>query len=408
MALESTYPGAGDQSSTLTQAHQQLREGNTAEAFTLFQGAAQAAPNAPEPLLGLAETYLAMGNLPQVAATAEQVRGLAPDQPAALLAQALFLTAAGDYAGALAADDAYIARIPGQPYAYALRGHLLRRVGQRYEGELAKARAARGWGTRDFDHLFPPEPPSAPTPNTPSPGGVRLPQGETYNSPRPWSERSQMQRQMTRIRFVTRGRNTATYALMAANIAVYLLCALFSVNLFNPLANPNNPIYNFGIEQGQLIAQQPWQVYRILTAMFLHESIIHIGLNMLSLYFVGVITEQFFGTRRFLIIYFASGILAGAAQAILTPLAPSLGASGAIFGIFGAFGAFAFLRRREFGRAGNSILMQWFFWLALNLVIDFQTPNIATWAHISGLLAGIIIGAFMLQAQPPRRTLPGR
>src|SRR5260370_6907366 len=88
--------------------------------------------------------------------------------------------------------------------------------------------------------------------------------------------------------------------------------------------------------------------------MFLHASIEHIALNMLSLYFVGVVTEQLFGHWRFALIYFVSGIVAGVAPFLLSPPnQAALGASGAIFGIFRAFGAFVILRRPVPGPAAH-------------------------------------------------------
>jgi rhomboid protease GluP len=148
------------------------------------------------------------------------------------------------------------------------------------------------------------------------------------------------------------------------------------------------------------VINDPLQSYRFLTAMFLHANLLHIGLNMLSLYFIGVITERVFGTGRFLIIYFLSGIVGGLAQFGLdiymnTPGA-AVGASGAIFGVFGALGAFFLLRRRALGPAGNSLIGQWFFWLLINLVFSFSVPGIAAFDHIGGLAAGLVLGALLL------------
>ena len=71
--------------------------------------------------------------------------------------------------------------------------------------------------------------------------------------------------------------------------------------------------------------------------MFLHGSMIHLAFNMLALYWLGTIVEQALGTRRFLLVYFVSG-LAGSAGALWlsSPIEVTVGASGAIFGILGA------------------------------------------------------------------------
>ena len=91
-------------------------------------------------------------------------------------------------------------------------------------------------------------------------------------------------------------------------------------------ASASNPIYSFGMEQGLLIQHDPIQIYRILTAMFLQANITHIAFNMLSLLFVGVVVERVFGSGRFAIIYFASGIAAGLLQAFVIPDSIALGA----------------------------------------------------------------------------------
>jgi membrane associated rhomboid family serine protease len=140
--------------------------------------------------------------------------------------------------------------------------------------------------------------------------------------------------------------------------------------------------------------------------MFLHANIGHIALNMLSLYFVGVVVEQLYGRWRFVLIYLVSGLIAGLAQYFLAaPDQAALGASGAIFGIFGAFGAFVILRRSMLGRAAPSIIGQWVFWLVVNLAFSVYVPGIALWDHVGGLVSGLILGAILLpQVLKPLRT----
>jgi membrane associated rhomboid family serine protease len=244
----------------------------------------------------------------------------------------------------------------------------------------------------------------------------------SYGEQRSWTGN----RALLRLRLLLATTPAVTYALMAVNIAIYQLCAALSLDIGTPLvirsgvlqrcvdsganlygcyqAGIPNPIYFYGSQIDQLITSNPLESYRFLSSMFLHANIIHIGLNMLSLYFVGVITERLFGAGRFTLIYFASGILASIAQFGADILSGSpdvgLGASGAIFGIFGAFGAFILLRRRALGPAANGIIGQWFFFLILNLVFSFGGfsilgSGIAGFAHLGGLVAGLILGAVL-------------
>jgi membrane associated rhomboid family serine protease len=347
--------------------------------------------------LGLAEANVALGQYNVVAMACQVVQRLAPDTADAFLAQAIDTMLARRYDVALAAIDRVTEIDPTRAYAYALKGYILRQLRQSYDASLAESKAARMSGTHDLVKLFPPV-----NPVVPEVFATPLNQGAPVApvapvAPRPaarsWDQRSAADRAVVRARFLTRNIPIMTFALMIVNVAVYLAClALSNFNLLATVSS-NNPIYVYGVEIGLPYMQQdPTQWYRVFTAMFLHESIIHIGVNMLSLYFVGVITEQIFGHWRFLTIYLASGIIAGVAQAFFLGVqGTALGASGAIFGIFGAFGVFFLMNRRTLGTMANVMLGQWAFWLLVNIMITFGAANIGVADHVGGLLAGMAL-----------------
>jgi len=151
---------------------------------------------------------------------------------------------------------------------------------------------------------------------------------------------------------------------------------------------------------------QQGQVWRVFTAMFLHFNLVHLGVNMLSLFFIGTVVEIFFGKWRYLVIYLGSGILGGIFTYFLNPssLVVNAGASGAIFGVFGALGVFYFVNRRNMGAYGRGAIMQWLFWLGLNLFIGFSATNIGIWDHIGGLVAGMLL-ALLLIPRSNRRQI---
>jgi membrane associated rhomboid family serine protease len=145
------------------------------------------------------------------------------------------------------------------------------------------------------------------------------------------------------------------------------------------------------IGRGQLIdgsfigvAEGDW--WRLITSAFLHGSIIHLGFNMLLLYWIGAPIEEAIGRARFLILYFVSG-LAGAAGALLLtdPQDITVGASGAIFGMLGA--ALVFERQRTFVLGGSALSI-----IVLNLVLTFAVPNISIGGHLGGLVGGALGG----------------
>jgi rhomboid protease GluP len=207
-----------------------------------------------------------------------------------------------------------------------------------------------------------------------------------------------MQRQVIRTRFMlSRNPRFVTNIIIAINVAIYLVLAFMS----RSLDIDQNLLYQFGAEYNVLQSGEYW---RIFTAMFLHFNILHIGLNMLSLFFIGTAVEVFYGKWRYLVIYLVSGIAGGIVTLYMTPDAFAAGASGAIFGVFGALGIFYVLNRRALGAFGAGAITNWLFWLGLNLVWGFSTPGIGIWDHIGGLVAGMIIAALLMPGLRRRRS----
>ncbi|MGW2224175.1 rhomboid family intramembrane serine protease [Streptomyces formicae] len=145
------------------------------------------------------------------------------------------------------------------------------------------------------------------------------------------------------------------------------------------------------------VAEGQW--YRLVTAMFLHSSYMHIAFNMLSLWWIGGPLEAAFGRARYLALYGASGIAGSALTYLIAePNQPSLGASGAIFGLFGATAVL--MRRLNYDMRPVIAL------LVINLIITFGPGfNIAWQAHVGGLVGGVVVGYAMVHAPRERRNL---
>ncbi len=384
-----------------------LLKGEVTQAAAEFNRAAQLEPSLAGAHLGIAEANLALGAFGIVYAACRQVQQLAADSGDGALARAILSVLDHRYDVALRDLELVESLQPGRAYAHALRAYCFRRLGNSYDANLAESKAARLSGSRELGKLFPPAPdtaalippPPAPTANGGNgTNGAYGPRGPNapYTSPRPWNERSNIERRMVQARFLTRGTTIVTNALLAINIAV------FAIGFLDPRLDFS--IKQAGLLQGDLIAHDPIQAYRLFTAMFLHQNLIHIGSNMLSLYFVGPITERLFGSGRFAVIYFVSGLLGNIAFAVLLPQSPAIGASGAIFGIFGAFGAYILMRRRQLGPAGGNLIGQWVFFLILNIALSF-TPGIAGYAHFGGVIAGFVLGAIFTATASGRSRL---
>ena len=135
--------------------------------------------------------------------------------------------------------------------------------------------------------------------------------------------------------------------------------------------------------------------YQLVTSIFLHGDLLHLGYNMIALFFFGLALESAVGGRRFLLAYFATGITASIAAAAFYP--SSLGASGAVFGVIGAL---VTLRPRMTVFALGvpmPLVVAAIVWGALDIIGVFYPSGIANFAHIAGLAAGLLLGITWLR-----------
>lgn len=148
-------------------------------------------------------------------------------------------------------------------------------------------------------------------------------------------------------------------------------------------------------------ALQRGEYWRLLTAMFLHGSLLHWLVNSWSLFQLGTFYEALFGSRRFAFVYFVSGIVASAASSTFTH-AISVGASGAILGVVGAF-IFSILRSPKYRheRWGRDFIGQLVFWIIVNIFIGFSVTFIDNVAHVAGLITGLLLGFIPHRVPPP-------
>ena len=147
---------------------------------------------------------------------------------------------------------------------------------------------------------------------------------------------------------------------------------------------------------------QRGEYWRALAAMFLHGGVLHWAANAWALYQLGMLFEIMFGSGRFALIYFASGLVASVASSMFVQGA-SVGASGAILGILGAF-IFSIRRSPQWRheRWTRGLLSQLIFWAGLNIVLGFSPgSNIDNVAHIAGLATGLVLGFLPHRVPPP-------
>ncbi|MHB8139856.1 MAG: rhomboid family intramembrane serine protease [Vulcanimicrobiaceae bacterium] len=146
---------------------------------------------------------------------------------------------------------------------------------------------------------------------------------------------------------------------------------------------------------------QDHQYWRIVTGAFLHAGWLHIGLNMLSLWWLGSFIERILGSPRTLLVYAVSLVVSGFGVVYFSsPDVVTIGASGAIFGLFGALFAIGV----KYGPPGMALIRANLGILLINLAATFLIPEISKAAHVAGLLAGFLLTLAIFTPPVPVRT----
>jgi rhomboid protease GluP len=177
-----------------------------------------------------------------------------------------------------------------------------------------------------------------------------------------------------------------TYAIMAINILVFALMALNGAGIIDA----NGLVHlRWGSNFAPLTLSGDW--WRLISCTFLHFGIIHLAMNMYSLYMVGIYLEPMLGKVRYVAAYLATGVLASVASLWWhTEPTNSAGASGAVFGMYGVF--LALLTTNLIPKqVRQSLLGSIGVFVAYNLFYGMK-GGVDNAAHIGGLLSGIAIG----------------
>jgi len=195
---------------------------------------------------------------------------------------------------------------------------------------------------------------------------------------------------------------TTTFVLMGINVAVWLAILATGgrtstlIDKLALLADSARALQDGSIVVVQGVDDGAW--WQIVTSTFTHVEPLHIGFNMLALYFLGPMLENVLGRARFVALYLVSGIAGSAAVMVLSsPHGQTLGASGSIFGLMGALAVIALKVRGQV----QSILG----WILLNLVFTFTVGGISWQGHVGGLIGGALLGAAMVYAPREHRAL---
>ena len=175
-----------------------------------------------------------------------------------------------------------------------------------------------------------------------------------------------------------------TTVLIGMNVFIFFICTL-----------TGDILYNKGELFGPYILDQG-QVYRFLTAMFLHAGIAHLLNNMLILLAAGQLIEDAFGRLRFSILYLLAGVGGGIASMWYSyesnRMYSSVGASGAIFGLIGALIFLVIANRGAYNGIGITRII---FAVGFSIYLGISSSGVDNAAHIGGLVTGFVLAAIL-------------
>ncbi len=183
----------------------------------------------------------------------------------------------------------------------------------------------------------------------------------------------------------------AVIALSGVILAAYAVSHSYSIAATQETLRVSLSCFQLGVLDARAVASGEY--WRLVTYLFLHSHVSHLALNLVGLWWFGRLAENLFGTGRFLLIYFASGILSALAHVILSPEMLAVGASGAVMGVFGAASAGTLRLKDILPESIRRTEVSWMLGLAAaQVVLDQIVPHVAVFAHLGGLVAGLVLG----------------
>lgn len=177
-----------------------------------------------------------------------------------------------------------------------------------------------------------------------------------------------------------------TYILIAINILVFALMSMTGGS------ENSSVLIRFGAMNRGLVINGEW--WRVFLPIFIHIGTVHLLMNCYSLYILGGVFENLYGSAKFTIIYLLSGIMGNLFTfAFGSIYSISAGASTSLYGLFGlAIALFVFYQKEEnikrFGASFMGII-------AINILYSFTNPSIGILGHLGGLVGGFILGGIL-------------
>jgi len=175
-----------------------------------------------------------------------------------------------------------------------------------------------------------------------------------------------------------------------SNLIILITITVFILQILSEFIFGYDLVAAWGAKINALILQG--QIWRFLTPVLLHGSLLHIGFNMYALFSIGPQVEARYGKWPFIALYILSGLWGNTISFLLSPNA-SLGASTAIFGLIASQAVYIYQNRHLLGSAARPMLTNITIVIAVNLVLGLS-PGIDNWGHLGGLIGGFLFSWF--------------
>lgn len=200
--------------------------------------------------------------------------------------------------------------------------------------------------------------------------------------------------------------STATSVLVAANLALYAITWYMTQSEAsqNLVSAPGwggiypDVLVRMGAKCPLIFAGEWW---RLVTAVFLHGGLLHIGFNMWVLIDLGPEAESLFTMPKFVFLYLVTGIAGYVLSLWWSPGGISIGASGALLGLIGVLIGASF-HHGALGREYRRELARWVIYIFVLALLPGL--NIDNAAHLGGLAAGLVLGYTIPDGEPQTRA----
>ena len=193
-------------------------------------------------------------------------------------------------------------------------------------------------------------------------------------------------------------------AIIGVNVGIYVLSLLLNPkglgSALNPLTflSPSGPILELLGATGKIPMDVYHRYWTLVSANYLHGSILHIFFNMAAFRQLGLLVAREYGAYRMFVIYSLGGVI-GFLVSYLASVAWTVGASASVCSLAGAL---LYYGKSRGGMYGRTIYKQIGVWVIILFIFGLLVPMINNWGHGGGIAAGIGLG-FLLGYQENKK-----